>query len=116
MPLPSKCLRTELQNSALTYKVSRVNKFNRATIEDFKAAIDAVSAADIQGLIVTSGKSTFIVGADITEFGDNFAQGEQAIVDWALPVHEILTASKTWTFLKLPRLTVWHWVAVSRCA
>ena len=69
-----------------------VNKFNRATIEDFKAAIDAVSAADIQGLIVTSGKSTFIVGADITEFGDNFAQGEQAIVDWALPVHEIFNS------------------------
>ncbi len=69
-----------------------VNKFNRATIEDFKAAIEAVSHADIQGLIVTSGKSTFIVGADITEFGDNFAQGEQAIVDWAMPVHEIFNS------------------------
>jgi 3-hydroxyacyl-CoA dehydrogenase/enoyl-CoA hydratase/3-hydroxybutyryl-CoA epimerase/enoyl-CoA isomerase len=47
-----------------------VNKFNRATIEDFQAAIAAVKAnADIKGLIVTSGKSTFIVGADITEFG-----------------------------------------------
>ncbi len=34
-----------------------VNKFNRATIEDFKAAIDAVKAnGDIKGLIVTSGK------------------------------------------------------------
>ncbi len=31
-----------------------VNKFNRATIEDFKAAIDAVKAnGDIKGLIVT---------------------------------------------------------------
>ncbi|MCQ5134283.1 enoyl-CoA hydratase-related protein, partial [Coprococcus eutactus] len=45
--------------------------------------------SDVKGLIVTSGKSTFIVGADITEFGDNFAQGEKPIVDWAMPVHEI---------------------------
>ena len=69
-----------------------VNKFNRATIEDFQAAIAAVKAnAEIKGLIVTSAKSTFIVGADITEFGQNFAQGEQAIVEWSLPVHEIFS-------------------------
>jgi len=70
-----------------------VNKFNRATIEDFKAAIAAVKANnDIKGLVVTSGKSTFIVGADITEFGENFAQGEKAIVDWLMPVHEIFNS------------------------
>ena len=70
-----------------------VNKFNRATIEDFKAAIAAVKANnDIKGLVVTSGKSTFIVGADITEFGQNFAQGEKAIVDWLMPVHEIFNS------------------------
>jgi 3-hydroxyacyl-CoA dehydrogenase/enoyl-CoA hydratase/3-hydroxybutyryl-CoA epimerase/enoyl-CoA isomerase len=31
-----------------------VNKFNRATIEDFQAAIAAVKANDIKGLVVTS--------------------------------------------------------------
>ncbi len=42
-----------------------VNKFNRATIEDFKAAIEAVKANnEVKGLIVTSAKSTFIVGAE----------------------------------------------------
>ncbi|MGZ7881009.1 fatty acid oxidation complex subunit alpha FadB [Acinetobacter soli] len=70
-----------------------VNKFNRATLDDFKAAIEAVkNHSEVKGLIVTSGKSTFIVGADITEFGDNFAQGESAIVEWALPVHEIFNS------------------------
>jgi 3-hydroxyacyl-CoA dehydrogenase/enoyl-CoA hydratase/3-hydroxybutyryl-CoA epimerase/enoyl-CoA isomerase len=70
-----------------------VNKFNRATIEDFQAAIAAVKANnDIKGLVVTSGKSTFIVGADITEFGDNFAAGEQAIVDWLMPVHDVFNS------------------------
>ena len=40
-----------------------VNKFNKATIDDFQAAIAAVqSHPEIQGLVVTSAKSTFIVG------------------------------------------------------
>ncbi|WP_273778263.1 fatty acid oxidation complex subunit alpha FadB [Acinetobacter sp. GSS19] len=69
-----------------------VNKFNRATIEDFQAAINAVKAhPEIQGLIVTSAKSTFIVGADITEFDENFARGEQGIVDWLLPSHDVFS-------------------------
>ena len=70
-----------------------VNKFDRTTIEDLKAAIAAVkSNAEIKGLIVTSGKSTFIVGADITEFGENFALGAEKIVEWAMPVHDIFNS------------------------
>jgi len=70
-----------------------VNKFNRATVEDLKNAIAAVKAdASIKGLVVTSGKSTFIVGADITEFGDNFAGGEAAIAEWLGPVNEIFSS------------------------
>ena len=87
-----------------------VNKFNRATIEDFKAAIDAVkNNGEIKGLIVTSGKSTFIVGADITEFGENFAQGEQAIVDWAMPVHEIFNSFED---LELPKVAAINGMAL----
>jgi len=60
-----------------------VNKLNRATVQELKEATAAVKAdASVKGLIVTSGKSTFIVGADITEFGDNFAQGEAGIEEW----------------------------------
>ena len=70
-----------------------VNKFNRATVEDLKAATDAIKAnSDITGVVVTSGKPVFIVGADITEFGDNFAQGEAAIADWLGPVNAIFSA------------------------
>ena len=87
-----------------------VNKFNRATIEDFKAAIEAVKAnRNVKGLIVTSGKSTFIVGADITEFGDNFAQGETAIVDWLLPVHEIFNSFED---LDLPKVAAINGMAL----
>ena len=87
-----------------------VNKFNRATIEDFKAAIAAVKANnDIKGLVVTSGKSTFIVGADITEFGENFAQGEKAIVDWLMPVHEIFNSFED---LDLPKVAAINGMAL----
>ena len=87
-----------------------VNKFNRATIEDFKAAIEAVKANnEVKGLIVTSAKSTFIVGADITEFGANFAQGEQAIVDWALPVHNIFNAFED---LDIPKVAAINGIAL----
>ncbi|MFZ3194013.1 MAG: fatty acid oxidation complex subunit alpha FadB [Moraxellaceae bacterium] len=69
-----------------------VNKFNRATVEDLKAATDAIKAnSDIKGVVVTSGKPVFIVGADITEFGDNFAQGEAAIADWLGPVNAVFS-------------------------
>jgi len=86
-----------------------VNKFNRATIEDFQAAIAAVKANnDIKGLVVSSAKSTFIVGADITEFGDNFAQGEQAIVDWLLPVNNVFNAFED---LDIPKVAAINGIA-----
>ena len=50
-----------------------VNKFNRVTLEDLKAGVEAIKGnADVKGVLVTSGKDVFIVGADITEFGEAF--------------------------------------------
>ncbi len=69
----------------------------------------------MKGLIVTSAKSTFIVGADITEFGVNFAQGEQAIVDWALPVHDIFNAFEDLEIPELLQSMVWHWAVALKC-
>ena len=47
-----------------------VNKFNRATLEELQAATVAIAANDaVKGVLLTSGKDSFIVGADITEFG-----------------------------------------------
>ena len=87
-----------------------VNKFNRATIEDFKAAIEAVkNNSEVKGLIVTSGKSTFIVGADITEFGENFKLGESAIVEWAMPVHEIFSSFED---LDIPKVAAINGIAL----
>ncbi len=87
-----------------------VNKFNRATVQDLAAAIEAVKANnDIKGLIVTSGKSSFIVGADITEFGDNFAQGEAAIAEWLGPVNNIFSSFED---LNLPKVAAINGIAL----
>ncbi len=56
-----------------------VNKFNRVMMTELKQALQAIEKADITGLLVTSGKDVFIVGADVTEFGPTFAQGAEAI-------------------------------------
>lgn len=54
-----------------------VNKFDQKTLNEFSSAIDAIAAdSDVKGVLVTSAKSTFIVGADITEFLTLFADIE----------------------------------------
>ncbi|SFR43213.1 3-hydroxyacyl-CoA dehydrogenase / enoyl-CoA hydratase / 3-hydroxybutyryl-CoA epimerase / enoyl-CoA isomerase [Marinobacter daqiaonensis] len=59
-----------------------VNKFNRLTIEELRAATDKLKAqGNLKGLVVTSGKDSFIVGADIGEFTDLFAGPEDELIN-----------------------------------
>ncbi|WP_237060768.1 fatty acid oxidation complex subunit alpha FadB [Microbulbifer sediminum] len=59
-----------------------VNKFNRQTVGELSEALDAIEAADgLKGVLLTSGKGVFIVGADITEFGGAFSAGPEGIAD-----------------------------------
>ena len=45
-----------------------VNKFNAETLAELRKAVDTLKAqSDIRGLLLTSAKSVFVVGADITE-------------------------------------------------
>ena len=58
-----------------------VNKFNSLTVNELEQALEALDDSDdVKGLLLTSAKSVFLVGADITEFvplfgenGDNAA-------------------------------------------
>jgi 3-hydroxyacyl-CoA dehydrogenase/enoyl-CoA hydratase/3-hydroxybutyryl-CoA epimerase/enoyl-CoA isomerase len=66
-------LRFDLQDES-------VNKFNALTLNELKDATAAIAAdASLNGVIVTSGKPVFIVGADIMEFGALFGLGEDEI-------------------------------------
>jgi len=52
---------------------NKVNVFDKRALEDFGAVLDVIDAqGGVDGLIMTSGKSVFIAGADITEFLDYF--------------------------------------------
>jgi 3-hydroxyacyl-CoA dehydrogenase/enoyl-CoA hydratase/3-hydroxybutyryl-CoA epimerase/enoyl-CoA isomerase len=70
-----------------------VNKLNKAALQDFAAATQAIAKdGSVKGVVVTSGKSVFIVGADITEFGAMFAAGEEGIAKSVLEVNRMLSA------------------------
>ena len=55
---------------------SKVNIFNAVAIKELGEALDiAEKQTSVKGLIISSGKSGFIAGADITEFNAMFATG-----------------------------------------
>ncbi|MGB3667164.1 MAG: fatty acid oxidation complex subunit alpha FadB, partial [Bermanella sp.] len=65
--------------------------------------------SDVKGVLVTSGKDCFIVGADITEFGDAFKLPEEEIVEWILSGNEIFNAIED---LPVPTLTSINGIAL----
>ncbi len=70
-----------------------VNKLNQTALRDFSAATQAIAKdPSVKGVVVTSGKGVFIVGADITEFGGLFAAGEEAIAKNVIEVNRLLSA------------------------
>jgi len=70
-----------------------VNKLNQVALRDFAAATQAIAKdGSVKGVVVTSGKAVFIVGADITEFGAMFAAGEEGIARSVLEVNRMLSA------------------------
>lgn len=57
-----------------------VNKFNLLLSSELELVIDTLERqSHAKGLLLSSAKSAFMVGADITEFGPVFAQGDDAI-------------------------------------
>lgn len=60
-----------------------VNKFDQLTLSECNEALDKLYGDDsLKGVIFTSSKSTFIVGADITEFLDTFKKPEEELLVW----------------------------------
>ena len=52
-----------------------VNKFDKQTLGELETVVGMLkAAASIKGLLLSSSKSVFVVGADITEFAEMFAE------------------------------------------
>ncbi|WP_281646888.1 fatty acid oxidation complex subunit alpha FadB [Parendozoicomonas sp. Alg238-R29] len=70
-----------------------VNKFNRATLQELKEATESLNGnGDVKGVVVTSSKDVFIVGADITEFTEMFALPEEELVEGTVATNAIFSA------------------------
>ena len=68
---------------------SSVNKFNEITLKELREAVEILKRTEAAGLIFSSAKPTFIVGADITEFTGMFAESEKKIEDWLVQGNRI---------------------------
>ncbi len=65
-----------------------VNKFNALTLNELKEAVAAIASdTSLKGVVVTSGKPVFIVGADIMEFGALFGANEDEIAEKILSIN-----------------------------
>lgn len=80
-----------------------VNKFDRQTNEEFAQAVATLeqNAKDIKGLLVTSGKSVFIAGADITEFVQYFQRPAEELESWLLDVNAVFNRFEDLPFAKV---------------
>lgn len=80
-----------IYNLVFDRKGDAVNKLDQATLEEVRQAVAAVSdQRDLKGLLFTSAKDSFIVGADITEFMQFFAAEDEELLAGLLRVHELL--------------------------
>jgi len=76
-----------------------VNKFNRATLEELTEVIGLIQASpEVKGLLVTSGKDCFVVGADVTEFIEYFKQTEEQLTEWLLRVDRLFSTVEDFDF------------------
>lgn len=79
-----------IANFCFDSQVDGVNKFDRTTLDEFKQVIDILNnQPDLKGVVVTSGKGVFIVGADITEFLGMFQNEEAQIAEWLSQANDI---------------------------
>lgn len=70
-----------------------VNKFNALTVEEMREAVAKIKAdKSIKGLLLSSAKDCFIVGADVTEFLEHFKKSDPDMIAWLKSMHQNFNA------------------------
>ncbi len=72
---------SDVYELSINLKNESVNKFNAETLRELKTALSHLPA-NLKGLLVSSGKETFLAGADITEFLEHFKRPESELRTW----------------------------------
>ncbi len=74
-------------------KDESVNKFNQATLKELDDAIKVLyRCKNLNGLLLSSAKSTFFVGADITEFTGLFLQPDAVLIKGIMDINDIFSS------------------------
>jgi 3-hydroxyacyl-CoA dehydrogenase/enoyl-CoA hydratase/3-hydroxybutyryl-CoA epimerase/enoyl-CoA isomerase len=74
-------------------KSESVNKFDALSLRELAEAVAAIAREkDLRGVLITSGKDVFIVGADIMEFLEHFKKPEAEMAAWLLEMDKTLSA------------------------
>jgi len=107
MSYTGKALSVEVLASGIAHLVfdlqdSSVNKFNQETLRELQEVVTDLQSGDAKGLIISSAKSTFVVGADITEFTAMFREPEEAINAWLMEANQLFSAIED---LPMPTVT-----------
>jgi len=71
-----------------------VNKFNRLALHELGEAVRELAAHgnEVRGLLLTSAKKVFVVGADITEFIDWFRETDDVLAGLLRQIHTTFSA------------------------
>ncbi|MGH1461800.1 MAG: fatty acid oxidation complex subunit alpha FadB [Neptuniibacter sp.] len=77
----------------IDHKDEAVNTIDQATLGEIREALAQLAVLpDLQGLIFSSAKESFIAGADINEFMQFFEASEEEIVTALLEMHKVFNA------------------------
>ncbi len=105
-----KTIRDGLVELVLDLQGAPVNKLNALTLKELGEAVQLLAdSGDIKGLLITSAKPAFVVGADITEFQGMFSQDAQALHDWVAQTHVIFSELEN---LPFPTVTLINGMAL----
>ena len=70
------------------HKDSAINTLSQKTLDELREAVDAIKGqSDLRGLLLSSAKKEFIVGADITEFSKMFGAEQSFITDYLAKIN-----------------------------
>jgi 3-hydroxyacyl-CoA dehydrogenase/enoyl-CoA hydratase/3-hydroxybutyryl-CoA epimerase/enoyl-CoA isomerase len=87
-----------------------VNKFDTATMGELKAAVEELrTTKGLRGVLITSGKDVFCVGADVTEFLAHFRKSEEELAAWLLASDAVFSAIED---LEAPSVAVINGIAL----
>ncbi|MBF0442253.1 MAG: fatty acid oxidation complex subunit alpha FadB [Oligoflexales bacterium] len=90
-------------------KGDSVNKFNAVTLNEFREVIKKVAeTGSFRGVLITSGKDVFIVGADVTEFLTHFKKSDEEMRNWLRDTHNSFNMLED---LKIPSVVAINGVA-----